>query len=115
MSHLMRDLRLALWEAVAVQIPRYLAAPAMQRLVGEPGPVLVDAAGRAVYFFVPADTCWAMDDTTAVPASSLTLPPRTRVLPPGRYWLVRPDDQLRLADPAALSTALSMPEQQWAA
>jgi hypothetical protein len=87
----------------------------MQRLAGEPGPVLVDPPGRAVYFFVPARTRWSVDDTTAGAAISLPLPRRSATKPPGPYWLVQPDDSLALADPVALSVALSALKREWVA
>ncbi len=78
------------WDAI--RIPRYVAASAMNRIEGEPGPVLVDPRWRVLYFLVPHGTAdwWREPNTTALTGpESVALPPSHRARPPGPYWLVQ--------------------------
>lgn len=80
------------WDAV--KVGRFYALQALGRMTS-PGAVAVDPAPAepALYFFVPAGstTGWDVQQSTALGvATHVVLPPDTKELPPGPYWLIRP-------------------------
>jgi hypothetical protein len=76
----------------AVRVVRHIGLAALRKL-RDPGPVLVDPAEKAVYFFVPTGSVagWRIPGVGVIsPAESLSLPAVDHSTPPGPYWLTAP-------------------------
>ncbi|MEV8635387.1 hypothetical protein AB0395_27390 [Streptosporangium sp. NPDC051023] len=85
------------WDAI--RVPRYIGLAALTHLPAGDFPVLVDPVERAVYFLVPAGETddWEMPDgRILVVTRHLLVPPIQRNMPPGRYWLAKPQRITRL-------------------
>ncbi|MFJ1839917.1 hypothetical protein ACIOJ9_39430 [Streptomyces sp. NPDC088175] len=77
------------WDAVCVS--RFLGLQTVERLGTAAGPVIIDPAGRTMYFLVPPGTsrAWTVPQTTALgEATHVVLPPERKQSPPGLYWLM---------------------------
>ncbi|MGW7001457.1 hypothetical protein ACWGCW_01170 [Streptomyces sp. NPDC054933] len=89
------------WDAI--KVPRHIGLAALETLQGTAGPVIVDPADRALYFFVAPGTslAWDVPDTRALgDATYVVVPPLGRRMPPGPYWL-NPSGGPREHTPAA--------------
>ncbi|WP_245238641.1 hypothetical protein [Streptomyces sp. MZ04] len=96
------------WDAI--KVVRSFGLQALDR-IAEPGAVVVDpsAAAPAVYFFVRPGTTdgWNVAQSTALSVTNhVTLPPESRVMPPGPYWLTSPADGRLHTDTATVRAAL---------
>jgi hypothetical protein len=97
------------WDAV--KVPRFYALQALKRLAS-PGAIAVDPvrARPVLYFFVPAGSTvgWDVQHSDALgTATHVVLPPATKELPPGPYWLIPPKGgQVQLTRIDALRAAI---------
>ncbi|RRR79405.1 hypothetical protein EHS43_24015 [Streptomyces sp. RP5T] len=94
-------------DAGVVTVCRFLALQALQRLTA-PGAVSVNPLPGAptLSFLVPADAarCWPPLPGTRGSCTEVVLPPDSKKVPPGPYWLI--ERSQGLTSPTTLRTAL---------
>ncbi|MBR8639384.1 hypothetical protein KEF29_08910 [Streptomyces tuirus] len=87
----------------------YATLDVLTRVLGRPGPVLVDFGDARVGFFVPPGTAAGWLGTgirTAGAGTWIVVPYPGRASPGGVRWLVPPDGSGTLTDPALLELAM---------
>jgi hypothetical protein len=92
-----------------VCVPR-ITGLAVLKYLGAPGSVLVDPCERVLYFFVPSGSAssWSIPGVDVRPTDGLPLPPPTRSVPPGAYWLTAATHGPRCIRPLSLLAAIKM-------
>lgn len=105
-----RDLTAAAVTRDAVRMARYMGLTVLRSL-RRPGPVLIQPAEKALYFFVPAGSVRELHLPPGVRvhslAESVTLPPADHTVPPGPYWLTGANGTCPFIGAAELLTAIT--------